>query len=328
MRRSRTNAPRTGSALDSATSPDSLPPEAVVRGGRPRFPVVWVAPLVAALVSAYLLFEQLHDLGPMITLRFQDGSGLKAGQTDIQYRGVPVGQVKTVELSEDGRRVEVRARLRRSAAALAREGSLFWVVRLKGDIENLANLGTVISGAYIEVRPGSGPARNEFDGQDKPPVVAGEAGLGIVLRASRAGSLRTNSPVYYRGVEVGKVQANQLSADSSEVEILVAIEPRYAQLVRQGSRFWNVSGVKVDFGLFKGLSIDMQSLHTLAMGGVSFATPDGSGPARNGTVFHLHEQANPAWLAWKPRIKLNPDASRSGWAQPGHADAAKPRGQS
>jgi paraquat-inducible protein B len=304
--------PGAESPVDTAKPYDTPPPLAQARGGRRRFPVVWVAPLAAALVSGYLLFEQFHDLGPMITLRFQDGSGLKAGQTDIQYRGVPVGQVKTVELSKDGRQVEARARLRRSAASLAREGSLFWVVRLKGGIENMASLGTVISGPYIEVRPGTGQAREDFVGQDRPPVATGEAGLGIVLRASRLGSLRPNSPVYYRGIEVGAVQESRLSTDAGEVEILVAIEPRYAKLVRQGSRFWSVSGVKVDFGLFKGLSIDMQSLRSLATGGVAFATPGGRGPARNGAAFRLYERANPAWLAWTPRIMVDPDASRSG----------------
>lgn len=303
------NDPPTGSGVDPPVDPDTRPPQAQLRGARRRFSVVWVVPLVAALVSGHLLFEQLHDLGPMITLRFQDGSGLKAGQTDIQYRGVPVGQVKSVELSDDGRQVEVRARLRRSASALAREGSVFWVVRLQGGIENMATLGTVISGPYIEARPGSGAPRKEFVGQDRPPAATGDASLGIVLRARQLGSLRPNSPVYYRGIEVGAVREARLGADADEVEILVAIEPRYAKLVRRGSRFWNVSGLKVDFGLFKGLRVDMQSLRSLASGGVAFATPGGAGSVRNGAVFRLHERANPAWLAWTPRITLDPEAS-------------------
>jgi len=69
------------------------------------------------------------------TVRFQDGSGLVAGRTDIRYRGVAVGEVRTVEVSEDRRFIEVTARLRRSAASFARSDSLFWIVRLQGGID-------------------------------------------------------------------------------------------------------------------------------------------------------------------------------------------------
>jgi paraquat-inducible protein B len=62
-------------------------------------------------------------------------------------------------------------------------------------------------------------------------------GLRIVLRSRRLGYLRPNSPVYYRGIEVGAVQDSQLSADATMTDINVFIRPRYANLVREGSRF-------------------------------------------------------------------------------------------
>src|SRR5688500_16401656 len=117
------------------TSPAPSRP-AVIRQRR-YFSVVWVVPLVAALVAGYLVYRHLQRAGPRITIRFTDGSGLKPGQSVIKYRGVTVGEVQTISLSTNLGTVEVGARLDRSAAALAREGSVFWIVRPEVSIASI-----------------------------------------------------------------------------------------------------------------------------------------------------------------------------------------------
>ncbi len=284
------------------------PPRARLTRRKWGFPVVWAVPLVAALVAGYVLFERVRDLGPMITLSFKDASGVKAGQTELEYRGVQIGEVKSVELARNGRSALVQVRLRRAAASVARAGSVFWIVRIQGGLENLANLGTVISGAYLAVRPGGGKPRTDFVGLDHAPAGMQHKGLEIMLRAARLDSLRVGSPVYYRGIEVGALGAGRLSADASAVDLPVSIEQRYARLVRKGSRFWNASGVNVHFGLLSGLNVRMQSLRSLATGGVAFATPNGRSapPVKDGTVFRLYDKPARAWLAWSPRIPITP----------------------
>ena len=69
-----------------------------------------IVALVAALVAGYLVYDQVREFGPKITIRFKDGSGLKAGRTLIQYNGVRIGEVKSVKLSEDLREVVVEVR--------------------------------------------------------------------------------------------------------------------------------------------------------------------------------------------------------------------------
>lgn len=74
-----------------------------------------------------------------------------------------------------------------------------------------------------------------------------------------------------------------------------------------GSRFWSVSGLDVRVGLFKGLDISLESLRSLAVGGVAFATPEAAGPpAKAGTIFVLHERPEKEWLTWTPKIALPP----------------------
>jgi len=280
-------------------------PEAHLSRRRRAPSVVWLVPLLAALVAGYLVFERIREFGPAITIRFQDGSAIRTGQTPIKYRGVPIGEVTSVSLSPDQRQVVVHARLERSAASIAREGSAFWIVRPEVEIGAISGLGTVISGPEIQVLPGSGAAKSEFVGMDRAPVAYEGKGLRIVLRAAHPESLRRNSPVYYRGVEVGVVHDVALGADAAVTEINVLVRERYAKLVRADSVFWNVSGARVSAGLFKGVDVRVESLRALVAGGIAFATPlRPAAPAKDGTVFPLHGNPRKEWLQWAPHIAL------------------------
>ncbi|HYU68184.1 MAG TPA: MlaD family protein [Burkholderiales bacterium] len=281
-------------------------PRAKVRPRRWSFPVMWVVPVVAALIAGYLVYDQVREFGPKITIRFKDGRGLKAGRTPVQYSGVRIGEVKEVKLSDDLRDVVVEARLLRSAASFAREGSVFWIVRLGTELQDISNLGTVITGAYIQVLPGTGEPKSDFVGMEGSQAALEPDGLEIVLHAKRLASLKPNSPVYYRGIEVGMVRAVQLGANAAVAEIHVLIRPRYVKLVRSTSKFWNTSGADVKFGLFRGLEINVESLKSLVAGGIAFATPSDprAGPVKNGAVFPLYEEPAKDWLEWAPRIAI------------------------
>lgn len=283
---------------------DAEPPQARIRKDKWAFPMVWVVPLLAAIVAGYLVYHRVQDFGPTIRIKFNDCDGLVAGETPIKYRGVAIGVVEALQLSPDLRHASVTARLQRSAVAIARQGTEFWIVRPEVGAGSITGLGTVITGPEIAVLPGTGERQSEFAGLDRPPVAAERGGLSIVLRTRHLGHLRTNSPIYYRGIEVGAVKDSQLSGDATMVDINVFIRPHYARLVREGSRFWDVSGVKMHFGLFSGLNVDMESLQSLVTGGIAFATPPASKPARDGMVFRLYERPGKGWLGWSQAIAI------------------------
>ncbi len=282
-------------------------PQARVRRPGPLSLVVWIVPIVALLVAAFLVYQRVQQYGPQITIRFKDGGGLRVGQTPIKYRGVQVGEVTGVELSPDHQYVLVQVRMRHSAAGLARDGALFWIVRPQVGFGNITGLNTVITGPEIQVIPGKAerPAR-QFTGLERAPADLGQPGVKIVLKAERPRSIRPNTPVFYRGVQVGVVQEVGLSPNSTAADIHLLVWEGYAALVRTGSAFWNASGASLKGGLFKGLEVDVESLRTLAVGGIEFASPEGSPRAKSGTVFFLHNAPQPAWLAWNPKIPVSP----------------------
>lgn len=279
-------------------------PRARVRRRRSWLHAMWIVPIIAAGVAAWLIYDRMRAYGPEITIQFRDGQGLRIGQTPIKYRGVQIGEVTGVQLTEDRQSVLVKARLQRTAAPLATDGAVFWIVRPQVGWGNITGLNTVISGPEIQVMEGKGEARRHFTGVEHAPLAMGQPGLKLVLKAERPVSLRPDSPIYYRGVQVGVVQSIDLSSNATAADINVLVWQRFAALARSGSAFWNVSGVDVTGGLFKGLHVEIESLRALVAGGIEFASPDKSPPARAGSVFFLHKDPRQEWLSWNPKIPI------------------------
>lgn len=249
------------------------------------------------------------QLGQQISIRVADGDGLQPG-TLVRYKGLEVGKVENLSLTDDLQAVILNVRITQAAEQIAREGSRFWVVKPELSLTRTANLGTLVSGQYLEVQPAGqrGARRTEFVALASAPNQAvREEGLRLVLSAPRRGSIKPGVIVSYREVPVGKVVDFELGPTSDRVLIHVLIEPRYAPLVRSGSRFWNASGIGVDAGLFKGVKVRTESLEALLEGGIAFATPNNpemGGPAQPGQTFALFDEPQEAWMQWAPKIVL------------------------
>ncbi|HJQ63590.1 MAG TPA: MlaD family protein [Burkholderiales bacterium] len=280
-------------------------PEARITRRRWQFSIVWIVPLIAVVTAGVLVYDHVREWGPEIAIRFSDAGGVRTGQTQLKYRGIPIGDVIAVELSPDQRYAIVKAQLRRSAAGIARDGSVFWIVRPQVGLENITGLGTVLTGPEIHVLPGSGEPASVFTGLEGVPTAIDPTGLKVVLRTSQLSGLRPNAPVYYRGIEVGAVEAVRLTDDAAAVDVHAVIRKRYARLVRSSSRFWVVGGLDVSAGLLRGLELKVESFKSLLVPGIAFATPDdASKPAPSGMGFLLYDAPRKEWLEWAPKIPL------------------------
>lgn len=253
--------------------------------------------------------EAANLSGVPITIKVDDADGLKVG-TPIRFRGLDVGKVEGVDLSADLQSVLLKARITEVPERIARVGTQFWVVKPALGIVKTENLGTLITGQYLEVQPSAinkGPQRDFTALPEAPEVIGPPQGLALTLSASRRGSIKAGVPVTYREIPVGKVTGFELGQTADRVLIHILIEPRYAALVRGGSRFWNTSGFGFEFGLIKGATIRTESLETLIQGGIAFATPDGEQmgkPALPQQTFALFDKAEEDWLQWAPKIPI------------------------
>lgn len=292
-----------------------LPQAEIVRGGPAAraggraVSLLWFVPVLAVGLVGVLFYQAYAQRGPLITINFSNGEGLRAGDP-VMFRGVQVGKVRDVALTADMSSVRAQVELKRDAAGLAVEGSRFWVVRPELSLTRVSGLETLLGPRYIEAEPGpaGSPAARSFQGLQSPPRSAGrglpgaEGGLELTLSGARLGSVTPGSPVVYREVRVGSVLAADLSADSRSVDVQVRIDPAYVHLVRDNSRFWNVSGIGLDLGL-GGLKLRAGSLESVLAGGIAFATPTRPGATvEPGHRFELAESADDAWLKWTPDL--------------------------
>ncbi len=269
--------------------PESDPaiPEMVPRL-RHRFPIVWAIPVVAALLAGWLVWNTVADKGPEIVIRFRNAEGLAPGRTKVRYKAVDVGTVTKVQISSDLDSVLVTARMVKGAERILKRGSRFWIVRPRIEAGGVSGLTTLISGAYIEVDPGSGETSYEFVGLDEPPLIrSNEPGRSFILEAASLRGISRGAPVYNRGVEVGQVLGYQLNAKGEGVEIFVFVRAPYDRLVHTDSAFWNASGIEIGTGA-GGFYLRMTSLQALVMGGISFRSGSGI-PAAAETHFPLLE---------------------------------------
>jgi paraquat-inducible protein B len=275
-----------------AESPDNLPRATVVPRRRQRISVVWIIPILAAVVAVGIAIQRILSEGPTITIVFKAAQGVEAGKTFVKYKDVNIGQVTAVQLSPDHSKVEVTAKIDKSAAGLMVEDAKFWVVEPRVTLSGVSGLGTLLSGNFIGFEVGkSDKEQRKFTGLEVPPIITGgQPGRQFVLRSTDLGSLGIGSPIYYRRLQVGQVIAYDLSSDGKEMDIKIFINAPYDKYVNPGTRFWNASGLDVSVGA-GGVDIRTQSLVSVLAGGIAFETPPfaiKAEPAAADTVFTLY----------------------------------------
>jgi paraquat-inducible protein B len=278
----------------SRRNPSSTP-EAIVKTKKSfSFSLVWLVPVVAALIGGWLVYKALSEKGPTITITFETAEGLEAGKTKIKYKEVEVGQVESITLGEDGSHVIVTAEMVKGTEEHLTENTRFWVVRARVAAGVATGLGTLFAGAHIALdlgEPGGEPTLS-FKGLEIPPVVTtGLPGRHFLLKAARLGSLDVGSPIYYRQIKVGQVVAYEMVEGGEAVDFKIFIHAPYHEYVRENSRFWNASGVDISVDA-SGIKVNTESLVSMLIGGIAFDTPaslEPAGPAEKNATFELYE---------------------------------------
>jgi paraquat-inducible protein B len=266
-----------------------LPEAQVARRG--RVSLVWLIPVVAALIGGWLAFKAYTEKGPTITIAFKTAEGLEAGKTKVKFKDVVVGEVAAIDLNPTLTGVVVTAELRPAAAPYLTDQTRFWVERARVTTSRVSGLGTLFAGAHIALDPSAeGERTRHFVGLEDPPVVTTEEpGRYFVLEADGLGSLNVGSPVYYHHIPVGQVVDYELRKTDGSVWLRIFVEEGYADLVRGNSRFWNASGIDLTLTA-DGVRLDTESMVSVLVGGVAFETPEGreaSAPASEESVFRL-----------------------------------------
>ncbi|WP_439155946.1 intermembrane transport protein PqiB [Yoonia sp.] len=255
-----------------------------------RLSLVWLVPVIALVVSLGAAWQSFQDRGTLVTISFENASGISAGETQIKYRDVTVGTVEEVTFAPGLDVVLVHARIDKTVAPYLDDDAQFWVVRPNVSVRGITGLDTVLSGVYIEGNwdTEADVQQSEFTGLEQPILTrAGQRGTQVVLRAADGGSITAGAPVLHKGLQVGYLENPELSFDGNQVVVSAFIESPYDRRITSNTRFWDTSGFSVSFGA-SGVSLDVNSLASLIEGGVAFDTiVSGGQPVRDGQTFDI-----------------------------------------
>ncbi|QFY90709.1 MCE family protein [Magnetovirga frankeli] len=255
--------------------------------------LIWLVPLLALLIGAWIAWQDWSQRGPEIEILFQDVKGLEEGKSKIRYRSLEVGLITALELTDDLRQVRVRAQLKKGAERYLSSDSRFWVVRPRVALGQVSGLETLLSGSFIEMDAGNGQADDQraFVGLEQPPAVSiHEPGQVFGLYADRRGSVSIGSGVFYRNIQVGLVKDLSLRPEKQRVEFEIFLRQPFDRLVTENTVFWNAGGFNLSLGA-EGVELAIESLESLVSGGIAFGLPKGveaGAPVADGALFELY----------------------------------------
>lgn len=271
------------------SDPDFPQPEQI-SGVRTGIAWVWLMPLLALAISAYVLVEFYRGQGPLIVVSLPVATGIEAGETPLRFRDVEVGLVESIELSDDFAGVDVFIRLDPNVAAFVDADAQFWLVEPEVSLRGVTGLTTVLSGVYFEgTWDGEpGPLEDRFIALERTPLsLPLEEGTRIVLRAPDSGALAAGAPLLFNGIEVGRLGTPRLEDTGSGITMDAFIEAPHDQRLTTTTRFWDISGLSVDLSA-SGVTVNFASLASLVEGGIAFdGFVTGGDPITDGTVFDV-----------------------------------------
>jgi len=257
---------------------------------------VWFIPIIAAIIGGWMVFQKALEEKLVVEVTFKNASGIEAGKTVVKLRNITLGKVTKVDFTKDLTSITVTIEFKNIKTDRFTDTMRFWVVKPRIGVGGVTGLETLLSGAYIEIDPGEGgKSTREFVGLEEPGnYQLGNPGTSYTLESDKLGSLQRGSPVKFRDIAVGEVLHHHLAKDNDNVEIEIFVHAPYDKLIEPQTRFWTLSGFKVDIGA-EGLKVNMESVATLMSGGVGFSTDKISTnpPSKEGDIFRLYGTENP-----------------------------------
>jgi paraquat-inducible protein B len=252
------------------------------------FSPIWLLPVVALILGAWLGVKSIKESGIEILIHFPSAAGIDIGKTLVKYQGLSVGKVTDIGIDDNLRGVNVKVVMDYRADPFLNKKTLFWLVKPKASITGVEGLDTLFSGNYIAIQPGDGRSATEFEAErEAPAILPGIEGVMVKLTSPRLGSIDVGSPVFFRQAPVGSVVSYRLDGNK-QIIISAFVQEQYGHLVNKDSHFWNVSGFKIDASL-AGIKVSTESIASILAGGISFDSGTDSEKAVNGDEYTLYE---------------------------------------
>lgn len=264
---------------------------------------IWLLPFIAMLLGGWILFQHFTHANTEIKIHFDSADSIIIDITKIRYKGVIIGTVKKIELNETAG-VNVIAEIESHATFMLRENTQFWLVSPKATLTSISGLDTVFSGSYINLEPGGGDKADSFNALTEQPINIPDNALLINLQSDSAGSIGVGTPIFFKKIKVGEVAQVKLSESNKVVDISAFIEKKYDHLIKQQSKFWNISGLQANISR-AGFKLQVDSISSLIAGGITFTSPQNSPAKDDHQIFKLFDNIDKTEMGSAIELTLN-----------------------
>lgn len=281
--------------------------------------LIWVAPIVALLITAGMIWKNYIDAGTRVTIVIENGDGIRNGKTPIMYKGINIGVVEDIHIMKDDvSKLEIIALINKKAAdKVTRKGNKFWKVEPKISLTEVSGLNTIVSGIYIAVMPAANtkdqllslPFEDHFVALSTPPINVFNPGLSVIVNTVNKGDISIGAPVLYNKQAIGKVEDKKLSDDKQSIDLYLRIETKYMDLVHEKSVFYKAEAIDVKASL-TGVKVKMGSFASFIAGGIAMHNSKNcfSSPVTTDrTRFHLYDSYEDVLLSEKEIVLMMDD---------------------
>lgn len=267
------------------------------------FSSIWFLPFIAALLGGWILFQHLTHANAEIKIHFANAESIIVDKTKVRYKGVIIGTVKRVELDEKSG-VNIIAEIESHATFMLREKTTFWLVSPKASLTSVSGLDTLFSGSYINLQPGNGDKSNTFNALNEQPINIPDNALLVNLESETAGSISVGTPIFFKKIKVGEVAQVRLSQNEQHINVKVFIENKYSHLIKNKSKFWNISGLEANISR-TGIDFKLDSISSLIAGGITFSSPKNSQSITGNETFKLFASIDKTEMGLPIELTLN-----------------------
>ncbi|MFN3455717.1 MAG: MlaD family protein, partial [Pseudobdellovibrio sp.] len=170
--------------------------------------VVWLFPIVALLIITSMYIHERNEEGTYITINFKSADGLIEGRTPVKYRGVTIGTIQSIKITEDDTSVDALVEIKKEYHKYVVKNSRFWLVEPQISLSGISGLSTLKDGVYIAVEPGplNGDYQDNFKISTAPSAKFEKPNLvSYFLKTNHLKSITINDQINYRGVPIGQV---------------------------------------------------------------------------------------------------------------------------
>lgn len=250
----------------------------------------------------FRLYRDLKTAGRGIPIKIAlpDDNNISGEGAPIMYRGIEIGQITDLGLSEGRELILASAAIQPAFSDMLTTNTKFILEEAKVSLSGVENITNLVRGNFLTIVPEQGDRARRFSAIRKTDFnQQQEKSIAIRLVSDNSFGLDTGANVLYKGIVVGSIiNVGLLDKESAtqvkhEVFMDVLIDHEFKNLIKSNNRFYVTGSASAEL-TESGLSVTVPPAKQLLTGSISFVS---EGKESITSEYQLFQSASLAELA-------------------------------